>query len=226
MAGLARRSFRLGLPAILALLALGGEVAAAGSSNPYVPASLYPDHSHLHFIANLSNSGMDAVWNQDPNGELLMHQYPQDAFLRLGGWTEGSFRHDRRGLVWFDLYDSNYGVFQDGRTGNAEAFHDLALVLRRAWHAPLARRQPSGLVPSGVAGASQTRIIPKLDDGPFIVTSVWWGKSREIEGIAYASPGVMSLNQERRMLVQQIRYASHLSEAPLATPTPAPVPTP
>jgi hypothetical protein len=177
---------------------------------PFIPASLYPAGSRITFDVDYSNESMDQAWNKDANGEPLMHTLPQSSFLRQTGWMEQSWVQHGRQIAWFILFDSAYGTFQNGAHGNVTAFQDLRLMLSKWWHARLARHQPQGILPPTTTGAAETRIIPRLDDGPFIVTSAWWGDTREIEGIAFSTPRLIGRSRLRDMLTAQIQYAIHL----------------
>ena len=178
---------------------------------PYIPASLYPSGARFSFSPDYSDSAMNAAWNFDAAGEPFMHTYPQGVFMRQSGWMQEAVVGHGRHFAWFALFDSTYGVFDDGHHGNVEAFRDLRLMLHKWWHARPARTQPSAIVPAGVAGVAETRIIPKLGDGPYLVTSAWWGNSSEIEAIAYTSPHFLDWMATRHMLAAQVRYAVGLA---------------
>jgi hypothetical protein len=179
---------------------------------PYIPATFYPEGSRITFSADYSNESMDAAWDFDANGEPLMHRYPQHVFLRQAGWMEQGFVQHGYQIAWFILFDSTYGTFSNGQNGNVIAYRDLRLMLTKWWHAGLAKQQPQGILPAGVNGAIEARVIPKLDDGPFLVTSVWWGNTREIEAIAFSTPHLIGRTQLRQMLNAQIRYAMGLPQ--------------
>lgn len=188
------------------------------TEQPYVPASLYPSGSRISFNADLSNEGMDALWDLDAEGEPLMHAYPQRVFLRQSGWMEQSFLQHGKQIAWFILFASSYGTFSNGQNGNVVAYRDLRVMLTKWWHAGLAAKQPQSILPAGASGETETRVIPKLDDGPFLVTSAWWGDRREIEAIAYSSsPRLVGRARLRRMLAAQVRYAASVPQ-PASTP--------
>jgi hypothetical protein len=159
---------------------------------------------------------MDAAWDFDASGEPLMHRYPQHVFLRQSGWMEQAFVQRGNRLAWFILFDSTYGTYADGQHGNLAAFNDLRLMLSKWWQAGLARQQPRNALPGGSSGAVETRIIPKLDDGPFIVTSAWWGDTQEIEAIAFSSPHLLGWTKLRNMLYAQLRFAIGVPQSPAA----------
>jgi hypothetical protein len=179
-------------------------------AQPLIPASLYPPGSRITFESDYSNQSMDQAWNKDANGEPLMHTLSQSAFLRQSGWMEQSWVQHGNQVAWFILFDSSYGTFQNGSHGNVTAFQDLRLMLSNWWHAKLAQRQPQGILPDGTDGSAETRIIPKVDDGPFVVTSAWWGDTREVEGIAFSTPRLIHRTRLRTMLTEQVRYAVNL----------------
>lgn len=203
-------AMRLLILALVLGMAAAPATVGAQAAIPSIPASLYPAGSHLTFSAQYSDASMNEAWNFDAAGEPLMHTYPQSVFLRQSGWMEQSFLQHGKQIAWFILFDSSYGTFASGAHGNVEAYLDLRLMLGKWWHAGLATYQPAGLLPAGSAGADETRIIPKLDDGPFVVTSVWWGDAREVEAIAFSTPHLLNRTRLREMLAAQVRYAVNL----------------
>jgi len=182
----------------------------AASPQPYIPASLYPAGSRITFNGDCSNDCMNMAWDFDAAGEPLMHTYPQNVFLRQSGWMEQSWVQHGNQIAWFTLYESSYGTFHDGHQGNTIAYLDLRLMLAKWWHATLAKQQPSNILPDGVTGATETRIIRKQDGGPFVVSSAWWGPASEVEAIGFSTPRLMSRTGVRQMLAAQLRFAVHL----------------
>jgi len=186
---------------------------------PYIPTSFYPVGSGITFDPTYSDEGMNAAWDFDANGEPLMHSYAQRVFLRQSGWMEKSFLVRGGQIAWFILFSSDYGTFADGHPGNREAYRDLRYMLKQWWFARPAKHPPRDLLPATDTGASQTRIIPKLGDGPFVVMSARWGGTQEVEAIAFSSPGLLSRTKMLTMLARQVRYA-----VGLAGPLPQPLP--
>ena len=205
--------------ALLLLAALLPRSAQASPVQPYIPASFYPVGSSITFDPTYSDESMNAAWDFDANGEPLMHSYAQSVFLRQSGWMEKSFLAQGRQIAWFILFSSDYGTFADGHLGNREAYRDLRYMLERWWFAKPAKHPPRDLLPATDAGASQTRIIPKLGDGPFVVMSARWGATQEVEAIGFSSPGLLSRTKMLTMLARQVRYAVRL-----ARPQPQPQP--
>ena len=210
------------LQACTALLILAGllpGVARASPVQPYIPTSFYPVGSGITFDPTYSDESMNAAWDFDANGEPLMHSYAQRVFLRQSGWMEKSFLVRGGQIAWFILFSSDYGTFADGHPGNREAYRDLRYMLKQWWFARPAKHPPRDLLPATDTGASQTRIIPKLGDGPFVVMSARWGGTQEVEAIAFSSPGLLSRTKMVTMLARQVRYA-----VGLAGPLPQPLP--
>ena len=181
---------------------------------PYIPPSFYPVGSSITFDPTYSDESMNAAWDFDANGEPLMHSYAQSVFLRQSGWMEKSFLVRGREIAWFILFSSNYGTFADGHLGNREAYRDLRYMLKQWWFARPAKHPPRDLLPATDAGASQTRIIPKVGDGPYVVMSARWGATQEVEAIAFSSPGLLSRTKMVGMLAKQVRYAVRLARPP------------
>jgi hypothetical protein len=186
--------------------------ATATAGSALLPASLFPRNSRIVFQPDVSNRAMDAAWNFDAAGEALMHRFPQDAFERQSGWMEQAFLQRGKRIVWFVIFDSRYGAFQDGHRGNVSAYSDLKLMLTKWWHARLATAQPEDILPGGVTGQTETRIIPKESDGPFVVTSAWWGDTDEIEAVAFGSHQLVTRTRLRALLAAQIQYATRLPD--------------
>jgi hypothetical protein len=168
---------------------------------------MYPGGSTIRFDADFSNQNMDAQWNFDGNGEPMMHSLDQGTLLRQSGWMEQSWLQRGRQAAWFILFDSSYGTFANGRLGNSGAYLNLQYMLTAWWHAKDATQQPQNILPSGATGRVDTSVIPKLDDGPFLVISAWWGNQREIEAIAFATPKLLTRTRLREMLEAQVRAA-------------------
>lgn len=199
---------------LLLLAAVLPRAAHASPLQPYIPTSFYPVGSSITFDPTFSDENMNAAWDFDANGEPLMHSYAQSVFLRQSGWMEKSFLVRGRQIAWFILFCSNYGTFADGHLGNREAYRDLRYMLKRWWFARPAKHPPRDLLPATVVGASQTRIIPKVGDGPFVVMSARWGMTQEVEAIAFSSPGLLNRTKMLRMLARQVRYAVRLARPP------------
>ncbi len=200
--------------ALLLLAALLPRAAEASPVQPYIPPSFYPVGSSITFDPTYSDESMNAAWDFDANGEPLMHSYAQSVFLRQSGWMEKSFLVRGREIAWFILFSSNYGTFADGHLGNREAYCDLRYMLKQWWFARPAKHPPRDLLPATDAGASQTRIIPKVGDGPYVVMSARWGATQEVEAIAFSSPGLLSRTKMVGMLAKQVRYAVRLARPP------------
>jgi len=205
--------------ALLILAVLLPGAAHARPAQPYIPASFYPVGSSITFDPTYSDDSMNAAWDFDANGEPLMHSYAQSVFLRQSGWMEKSFLVRGRQIAWFILFSSDYGTFADGHLGNTEAYRDLRYMLKHWWFAKPAKHPPRDLLPTTDIGASETRIIPKLGDGPFIVMSARWGATQEVEAIAFSSPGLLTRTKMLGMLARQVRYAVRHPHPP--TPSPA-----
>ncbi|HEX6508081.1 MAG TPA: hypothetical protein VF221_10650 [Chloroflexota bacterium] len=199
------------LIALFCVLGLAPGGARADPAPPSIPATFYPAGSRIDFSVDYSNTRMDAEWNFDANGEPLMHSLHQDILLRQSGWMEQSFVQHGNQIAWFILYDSTYGSYLNGRLGNTGAYVNLQHMLTVWWHAGLATHQPANVIPAGATGSFEARVIPKLDDGPFLVMSAWWGSSREIEAIAFSTPHLIGRTKLRQMLAAQVRYAVGLS---------------
>lgn len=204
--------------ALLLLAALLPRVAQASTVQPYIPTSFYPVGSSITFDSTYSDESMNAAWDFDANGEPLMHSYAQSVFLRQSGWMEKSFLVHGRQIAWFILFSSDYGTFADGHLGNTEAYRDLRYMLKQWWFARPAKHPPRDLLPATDTGASETRIIPKLGDGPFIVMSARWGATQEVEAIAFSSPGLLTRTKMLGMLARQVRYAVRACAPPTPTP--------
>jgi len=201
--------------AALLILAVSLPGAAHASAvQPYIPTSFYPVGSSITFDPTYSDDSMNVAWDFDANGEPLMHSYAQSVFLRQSGWMEKAFLVRGRQIAWFILFSSIYGTFADGHPGNKDAYRDLRYILKRWWFARPAKHPPPDILPATDVGASQTRIIPKVGDGPFIVMSARWGATQEVEAIAFSSPGILSRTKTLRMLARQVRYAVRLAGPP------------
>ena len=67
-----------------------------------------------------------------------------------------------------------------------------------------------GLLPQGVPGVAETRILRAKDGGPTVTIAGWWGSTQEVEALALFTPDVMSLTLAKRILANIVRAAVRL----------------
>lgn len=209
----------LSILALLLVPFLPPRPSASGASLP-VAASLFPRGMTLTFAPRLSNARMDAIWERDQAGRTFMHVTSQDMLRRVSGWLEqGRLRRGSDTYAYFLLFASEYGMMPDGRQGNATAFTDWRAAVGGINGLPVARSQARDIVPMGVAGRAETRVLTAREGGPTVTIAGWWGQSHEIEALAIFTPDVVTLTRAKRLLAAEVRAAVWYLENADATPT-------
>jgi hypothetical protein len=142
-----------------------------------------------------------------------MHLGTEADFARQSGWMEEGFYFHGSSYYLFQIYSSRYGTAYGplgGVAGNIYAFADLHYSVAGYWGLTPARSQPKHLLPDGANGQSETLVLPFKYGGPTVTIAAWWGPSQEIEGLAIFTTDLMSLTQGKRVLANEIRYATRL----------------
>src|SRR5947209_2285457 len=132
----------LALTALTAVAPRGVEAAA-----PRVPADTYPPHSHISYVAPLSNEQMDCMWGFFCEGSIpVFHVTTERDLHRLDGWAQFAGWHHN--AMTFELFASRYSASIDdqGTSASAAAFTEFAAVLRGAGYRCL---HPSIRLPVG-----------------------------------------------------------------------------
>ena len=193
--------------AVLAPVAARAGQTYAAPLTPIIPASMYPSGVTVVYDADVSNGKMDAMWGRDGVGQYFMHVATQDQLRRQSGWMEAGYQTHGDSYVFFALFESTYGTLADGRHGNATALVDWRASVAGLWGLSLARSQPKGILPDGVTGQAETRVLRASLGGPTVTIAAWWGDTREVEALAIFTPDLLKLTQAKRMLAQQVRFA-------------------
>ncbi len=171
-----------------------------------LPANYFPPGSWIDYHAAVSNADMDRWWGRDGNGYPMMHALSEDVLARSSGWLESSYRRVGNGYIYFAVFRSEYARLEDGTPGNAAAFGDWRKAVAEINGLRLATTQPTDIVPRGMDGQAETRVLSAAAGGPSVTIAAWWGETHEVEALGIYTGKLMTMQRARRMLAAQIRF--------------------
>lgn len=177
------------------------------------PGRLYPAHTRLIDLPQVTNQQMDCKWGfsceegQPVTSAPIFHFQVQDALHRLGGWARFGNRTGFGPTMLFALFASRYNSGnENGLPWNVSAFSDFRGALMSRGYGDLDLAHIPRLVPPGTLGNASVQLAHTADGD--ILAMACWTRSVEVEAIAIFVHGSMAQYRLAfRALTRQMRAA-------------------